>query len=194
MHGTEKRVLRSEVWRVLAQRTILPWVLRFDDLPNVADALEVGAGAGFNAEKLLATFPSWHLTITDLDHELLAGARDRVARFGDRARIEAVDATKLPYDDASFDVVISLGVWHHVGDWEKALTECARVLRPGARLVLVDLLDGFFKGPVAKMFPPERTYTIPELRPALAEAGFARWRVRAASNLWYRLVAETPAE
>lgn len=192
MQGAEKRVLRSEVWRVLTQRTILPWVLRFDDLPKVADALEVGAGAGFNAEKLLATFPSWSLTVTDLDEDLLGGARERLARFGDRATIETVDATKLPYDDDTFDVVVSLGVWHHVGEWERALAECARVLRSGARLVLVDLLAGFFKGPIAKRFPPERTYSIPELRDAIAAAGFARWRLRAAGSLWYRLVAETP--
>lgn len=193
MQGVEKRVLRSDVWRVLAQRTVLPWVLRFDDLPKVADVLEVGAGAGFNAEKLLETFPAWNLTVTDLDEQLLAGARDRLKRFGDRARCEVVDATTLPYDDAAFDVVISLGVWHHVGDWEKALGECARVLKPGARLVLVDLLAGFFKGPVARMFPPERTYSINELREALGAAGFGRWRFRAAGNLWYRLVAEASA-
>lgn len=188
----DRRALRSEVWRALTRRTVLPWVLRFGDLPSVASVLEVGAGPGINAEKLLETFPAWRMTVTDLDDTRLEDARARLTRFGDRARVQAVNATALPFDDATFQVVVSLGVWHHVGDWEKALAEVARVLEPGGRLVLVDLLAGFFRGPVAKMFPPERTYSINELRDALGRAGFGRWRVRAASSLWYRLVAETP--
>lgn len=194
MRDVEKRFLRSAVWRELTKRTVLPWVLSFGDLPSRAEVLEVGSGAGYNAETLLDRFPSWRLLATDYDEDMLSLAKIRLDRFGARARVEQADATALPYEPGSFDVVISLGVWHHVGSWEQALAECARVLRPRGRLLLVDLLADFFKGPLARMFPPERTYTLNELRDQLAAAGFARFRVRAAGRLWYRLLAETPAD
>lgn len=192
MQGFEHRVLRSPVWRELTRRTILPWIFSFHDLPPRADVLEVGCGAGFNAETFLDRFGGWHLTATDYDEAMLELARDRLARFGVRAHVERADATKLPYADDSFDLMVSLGVWHHVGAWEDALAESARVLRPGARLLLVDLLPGFFRGPIAKAFPPERTYTISELRAQLGAAGFARFKMKTAGSLWYRLIAEMP--
>lgn len=190
--GVEKQVLRSAVWRELTRRTILPWILSFGDLPARAAVLEVGSGAGYNAETFLDRYPNWKLTATDFDPDMVSLAKVRLDRFGERARVEQADATKLQYEDDSFDLVVSLGVWHHVGPWEDALAEAARVLRPRGRLLLVDLLADFFRGPVARMFPPERTYTLAELRPQLARAGFARFRVKAAGRLWYRLLAEMP--
>ena len=192
MANVEKRVLRSALWRELTKRRILPWVLSFGDLPPRATVLEVGAGAGFNAETLLDRFGGWRLVTTDYDADMVEQAAERLQRFGDRALVERADATALPYDSASFDAVLSLGVWHHVGEWERALAECARVLVPGGRLLLVDLLPGFFKGPVAKLFPPERTYDLGDLRAQLGKAGFARFRIKAAGTLWYRLVADMP--
>jgi SAM-dependent methyltransferase len=192
MDELEKRALTSDAWRLVTQRAILPWVLRFADLPVRADVLEIGCGAGYNAEMFCDRYPGWHFTAADIDPDMVARARDRLARFSRYVDAEVADATALPFEDDSFDLVISIGVWHHVGSWEKALIECARVLRPGAWLLLVDLLPGFFKGPLAKLFPPPRAYTIGELREQLGAAGFARFRLRAAGTLWYRMVAETP--
>ena len=45
------------------------------------------------------------------------------------------DALALTFDDASFDVVVSNDVFEHVPDIDRALAECARVLRPGGRLL-----------------------------------------------------------
>lgn len=191
MHGAEKKMLASPSWRLVTQRAVLPWVLRFADLPERADVLEVGSGAGYNAEVFCDRYPRWRFTATDYDPDMVERSRALLARFGDRVRVEQADATELAYEDASFDLAISLGVWHHVGSWEKALAECARVLRPGAWLLLVDLLPGFFKGPLAKVFPPVRTYSIAEIRAELSRAGFARFRLRTAGSLWYRLLAET---
>lgn len=192
MDGLERRALVSDAWRIVAQRGILPWVARFEDLPERADVLEIGSGAGFNAEAFAERYPGWRLTATDVDPVMVEACAARLARFGRFARAEVADATSLPFSDGTFDLVLSIGVWHHVGSWEKALAECARVLRPGGWLLLVDLLPGFFRGPFAKMFPPVRTYALSEMRAQLSDAGFARFRVRAAKDLWYRMIAETP--
>jgi ubiquinone/menaquinone biosynthesis C-methylase UbiE len=74
---------------------------------------------------------------------MVDAARARVAPFGDRALVRQADATALPFEDAAFDHVVTFIMLHHVIDWEKALAETARVLRPGGTLVGYDLVgDG----------------------------------------------------
>jgi ubiquinone/menaquinone biosynthesis C-methylase UbiE len=48
------------------------------------------------------------------------------------------DAEELPYPDAWADLVVSSTSFDHWSDQQRGLAECARVLRPGGRLVLVD--------------------------------------------------------
>ncbi len=189
MEGLEKRVLRSGMWKSLTQKAILPWILRFADLPEDARALEVGSGGGFNAEVLLERFPDWRLTASDYDPEMVDLARRRLARFSDRANVEQADATSLAFPGGIFDVVIAIFVWHHVGDWREATAEVARVLRPGGTLLLVDLAAGFFPAPVAKLFPPTTRYRVSEVRDAFAGAGFSKWKIAPAGPLLYRALA-----
>jgi ubiquinone/menaquinone biosynthesis C-methylase UbiE len=188
----EKRFCSSALWRITTQRAVIPWIVSFTDneLPAAADVLEVGSGGGFNAQTLLRRFPNWRLTATDFDQEMVELAGRRLRRFGDRVQLEQADATSLRYADGSFDVVLSIGVLHHVGAWEKALSEAARVLRPGGALLAVDLLDGFFMGPLRRAFPPVRTYTSMQVLGELPRAGFVRYRLHG-GRLWYRLLGQT---
>ncbi|HEX2267178.1 MAG TPA: class I SAM-dependent methyltransferase [Actinomycetota bacterium] len=192
LQGLEKRFCSSALWRIATQRAVIPWIVSFTDgeLPTDADVLEVGSGGGFNAETFLRRFPNWRLTATDYDPEMVELARRRLTRFGDRVALGQADATALPFANASFDVVLSIGVLHHVGAWEKALIEAARVLRPGGALVAVDLLDRFFIGPLRRAFPPVRTYTSLQVLGELPRAGFVRYRLHG-GRLWYRLLGQT---
>jgi SAM-dependent methyltransferase len=75
----------------------------------------------------------------DLAAAPVAMVRARLARVPD-ARPEQVtkgSALELPFDDASFDHVVSIGCLHHTGDLFGAVAECRRVLRPGGRLVVM---------------------------------------------------------
>jgi arsenite methyltransferase len=60
----------------------------------------------------------------------------------DRVEVRTADITDLPFDDNSVDVIVSSLVVHNISDplgREKAISEAARVLRPGGRLVLADI-------------------------------------------------------
>ncbi|MEX2556068.1 MAG: class I SAM-dependent methyltransferase [Actinomycetota bacterium] len=190
MAGIEKRVLASRSWAAFSTRLVAPWVLRVAELPVQAEVLEVGSGGGGNVEVFVRRFPGWRITASDYDPDMVELARHRLEPLADRVNVAHADATSLAFPDGSFDLVISIGVWHHVGDWGKALTEAARVLRPGGYLALADLLEGFFPGPMKKLFPPETPYRLSDVRDALGPAGFSRWRVRPLRRLAYRLVTQ----
>lgn len=168
MEGFEKALLRSRPYGLFSNETIARLSTFKADLPAEAEVLEIGCGGGYNTMRFASSFPGWNLTSIDYDPEMVETARRRLESLGDRVRVMQGDASSLSFRDSSFDVAISVLVWHHVGEWEKATSEAVRVLRPGGKLVVVDLLRGFFIGPMGKLFPPVRTYRSSEL------AGHAR--------------------
>ena len=163
MEGLEKALLRSKPYGMLSNHTIARLATLKAGLTSDADVLEIGCGGGFNTRRFAQDFPGWRLTSIDYDPEMVATATERLADLSDRVEVSVGDATSLGFPDASFDVAISVLVWHHVGEWEKATSEAMRVLRPGGKLVVVDLLQGFFIWPLGKLFPPVKTYRSKEL-------------------------------
>jgi ubiquinone/menaquinone biosynthesis C-methylase UbiE len=139
MTSLEQGFCRSAPWRWLARRVVLPWALQGEHLSG--DILEIGSGSGAMAADVLRRFPHVRLTATDYDDAMVDDARNRLRQFGDRVDVKQADATQLPFPDESFDTVLSFIMLHHVIDWEKALAEAVRVLRPGGRLLGFDLLD-----------------------------------------------------
>jgi ubiquinone/menaquinone biosynthesis C-methylase UbiE len=139
MTSFEQGFCRSAPWRWLAQHLVLPWALQGEHVSG--DVLEIGSGSGAMATELLRRFPDVRLTATDYDDSMVEVARGRLCEFGDRVDVKQADATQLPFPDESFDAVLSFIMLHHVIDWEKALAEAVRVLRPGGRLLGFDLLD-----------------------------------------------------
>jgi ubiquinone/menaquinone biosynthesis C-methylase UbiE len=98
-------------------------------------ALDVGTGAGAFA---IALAPLVREVVgIDLVPELLAEGRKRAP-----ANVELVegDATALPFDRASFDLVTTARTLHHVSRPELVLAEANRVLRPGGTMLVVDQL------------------------------------------------------
>jgi ubiquinone/menaquinone biosynthesis C-methylase UbiE len=101
----------------------------------VGDVLEVAIGTGRN----LPYYPDGiRLTGIDLSAQMLTIARDRAASLGREADLRPGDAQALEFPDSSFDTVLcTLGLCA-IPDERRAITEMARVLRRGGRLVLVD--------------------------------------------------------
>ena len=103
----------------------MPLEAVLNDAPN--RVLEVGCGEGELAERLTATVAE-------------VVAVDQSPRMVELTRARGVDAhvadvQQLPFPDASFDAVLAAWMLYHVPDLDRGLSEVARVLRPGARLV-----------------------------------------------------------
>ena len=104
--------------------------------------MEIGCGSGAMAAEVLRGHPEITRYIaTDVDPAMIKVAERQLAEFGDRAEARLVDASGLPFDDATFDSVCSWLMLHHTIEWEQVLTETVRVLKPGGVLVGYDLPD-----------------------------------------------------
>ncbi len=99
------------------------------------DVLEVAIGTGRN----LAFYPPGvRLAAIDLSPAMLELARARAAALGVSVDLRLADATHLPFEDASFDTVVSTLALCTIPDPDAAVAEGHRVLRPGGRFVLLD--------------------------------------------------------
>jgi SAM-dependent methyltransferase len=95
--------------------------------------MEVGYGAG---AVLLALAPcAGELHGVDLDADP-GQVMDRLASSGYESDLKKGSVYELPYEDASFDLVVCYSVFEHLHEYPKALSEVARVLKKGGRFLL----------------------------------------------------------
>jgi SAM-dependent methyltransferase len=96
-----------------------------------ARALEIGAGTGYFSINLLRAGVIGEAVATDISPGMLSKLERSAAELGVRVETAACQASALPFDDDSFDLVFGHAVLHHLPDLDGGFREFRRVLRPG---------------------------------------------------------------
>jgi ubiquinone/menaquinone biosynthesis C-methylase UbiE len=129
------------------------WQRLLDQLELAGDerVLDLGCGRGAVLVAAAARVPNGRAIGVDVWRSVdQSGNRPEAARANavtagvdDQVELHTADLTDLPFADHSFDVVLSSLAIHNIGDpdaRDRAVDEAARVLRPGGRIVIVDIL------------------------------------------------------
>ena len=102
--------------------------------------LDVGCGGGQVARRLATDHPGYDVLGVDLSKDQVRRAQRRAV--GLRLRFEVADALALPFPDGAFDAAYTIASLKHWPDVARGLAECARVVRPGGLLCLVEVERG----------------------------------------------------
>jgi ubiquinone/menaquinone biosynthesis C-methylase UbiE len=104
--------------------------------------LDIGTGPGRLLIPLHRLAPQMELIGTDISEAMVAQACANIAKAGlsDTVRIEQAGARMLPFEDNSFDIVISSASLHHWKEPQECMTEIHRILKPGGFALLYDLV------------------------------------------------------
>jgi SAM-dependent methyltransferase len=105
---------------------------RLERFGRDATVLDLGSGRGYWLDRMERR----GLTPVGVEYR-----RERAAEYDGDAPISVGDALRLPFRDASIDLVWSIHVLHHLPDPATALREVRRVLRPGGHLVIAETVE-----------------------------------------------------
>lgn len=97
--------------------------------------LDVGCGNGYVVSRYAAAGAI--ASGVDVTETAVQLTQRRLELMGLEADIRVASAEDLPFEDATFDCVSSMGVVHHTPDTPRAISEIHRVLKPGGRLILM---------------------------------------------------------
>jgi len=109
--------------------TALPWIQG----PRV---LEASFGTGYLLTQCAGQFETYGI---DLNQRLANIAKDNLRQSNLIASLQVANVESLPYADESFDTVINTMAFTAYPDGQRALAEITRVLKPGGRIVMVDI-------------------------------------------------------
>ncbi|HET9441724.1 MAG TPA: methyltransferase domain-containing protein, partial [Acidimicrobiales bacterium] len=169
---------------------VLVWVLtlgregrfrrRLADLAHLepgAAVLDVGCGTGGLAIAAKGVVGrEGQVCGVDPSPEMVERARRKAARAGVDVGFETAAVESLPFDGASFDVVLSSLMLHHLTDEvrRRGTAEIARVLRPGGRFLAVDIGGGkdAKRHGFLHRLPRHAGFDLQEIEPVLDGAGF----------------------
>ena len=104
--------------------------------------LEVPVGTGVLTMPVYRDLPQAEITCLDYSPDMMAAARERAKRAGiGNVRFVQGDVGALPFEDESFDIVLSLNGFHAFPDKEAAYRETLRVLKKGGSFAIHDLMS-----------------------------------------------------
>ena len=140
LNAIEKTLMNNPARSLIQRRYEAPLFVRLGGRTDGERVLEIGCGRGVGTEIIFERFGAGEVHAFDLDPEMVKLARRRLARYpAERLTLYVGDATAIEAEDATFDAVFDFGIIHHVPEWQRAVAEVARVLRPGGRFFFLEV-------------------------------------------------------
>jgi ubiquinone/menaquinone biosynthesis C-methylase UbiE len=140
LNRVEKWLMNSRLRATAQRRYEAPLLERLGGRLEGGRVLEVGCGRGVGTEIIFERFGALKVCALDLDPEMVKKAKRRLRIYpADRLELNVGDATAIRAEDETFDAVFDFMIIHHVPDWQRAVAEIARVLRPGGRFFFAEV-------------------------------------------------------
>ncbi|GFG54722.1 methyltransferase type 11 [Mycolicibacterium agri] len=138
LNGIERAAMNNPLRAAHQHHREAAWFRRLagDSLAG-QHVLEVGCGRGVGSEVLLKRLGAARVTAFDIDESMVELARRRLHRHP--VELSVGDACAIEQPTGSVDAVMDFGIIHHVPDWQQAVSEIARVLRPGGLVLFEEL-------------------------------------------------------
>lgn len=151
--------------------------------------LDVGSGTGILALELAKAFPEFEFVGLDLSEAAVTVAREQAEerKLAARVSFERGDADDMPFDDSSFDLVVSSNTLHLLKDPVRMFDEVQRVLDPSGRFVISDFRRSWW----GSITPHIRAaYTPQEIEELLRRSKLDNWTVKD-GLLWMTVLSQT---
>ena len=149
----------------LGGRLATNWIIEALALQPEAHVLDVGCGIGGPA-RTIAQATGCRVTGVDLTESFVdtANALSRLVGLAERTSFAVANALALPFEESSFDAVITIHVGMNIQDKDTMLTEMARVVRPGGTVLVYDVMrvgQGEIAFPVPWASEPAQDFLAP---------------------------------
>lgn len=176
MNQFETFLMTFDLGRNIYLKGIVNELQELSNLPAGKKILEIGCGNGIGTRFIDEYFKPSEFIATEYDESLVEIAQSK--NKGSKVRFEAGNAADMRFADGDFDAVMGLSVIHHIPNWEEALDEIQRVLKPGGLLIIKELSIDTFEssfGRIARRFvehPYDDMFKKDEFLDYLQQEGF----------------------
>ena len=132
------RLILKAVWQMTQEDALEYQAKSFERIPAdfSGSILEVPVGTGVISMPVFQTLPDADITCLDYSPKMMESVRKRAEEMNiSNIRFVQGDVGALPFEDSSFDIVVSLNGFHAFPDKEAAYRETFRVLKPGGQFI-----------------------------------------------------------
>ncbi len=185
-------MILNKLERSIMNSTVRVWYMEYIEVKKLLSmggamsggiALDVGCGNGIGSEAIYKHFNAEKIDAFDLDPDVVKLAQKRLCSYGEKINVNEGDLTNINAAANYYDAVFNFTAIHHVPNWQEAIREIYRVLKPGGRFYCEEVLEKGITNPIARRLvdhPQENRFSHQKFINVMKENGF---KIIGASNI-----------